>query len=278
MSRHYKGATAVITGGATGIGFALAEALAAEGAKVVIASTNDERIRKAVGAIESKGGVAAGISCDVSRRDDVARLLTNTLDRFGSVDLLCANAGVVTGGPLLDHQPNDWNWVYDVTLRGITHCIELFYPYMAKRRRGQIMVTGSLLGIVPDWCVGSGPYPSAKAAAMAIGMALRAEAAACNVEVSVMIPGPVRTEMLMSSRSRTEAYGGPVNAPMPLPTPRSGGPQPDASMPLLLSPEEVAKITIEGLRVNAPVIATHKSMRPVVKDYFDRLLSAWDAA
>lgn len=276
MARTYKDAVAVITGGASGIGLALTRSLAAEGAKVVIASTNEERIDQAVSSIQTEGGTALGVRCDVSLREDVANLLAAAVEKFGRVDLLCANAGVTTAGPLLDHRPADWDWIYDVVLRGVSNCVETFYPYMVRQGGGQMLITGSQSAFVSDWLVNHGPYTSAKWGVMALAIALRAEAAEHNVGVSLLIPAGTGSPMIeKSGQSRQGRYGGQVEFATK-PTPRPGAPLPDPAYPERLSTAEVARIALDGLRVDKAVIATHKSMRPIVAEFLGRLQSAWD--
>lgn len=138
----FKDKVAVITGGATGIGFALAKALAAEDSKVVIASTNQQRLLEAAKEINDAGGQCLPLVCDVSSPDSVKNLYDTVKAEYSGCDLLFCNAGVTTAGSYLDHRPSDWDWVYSVVLGGVVNCIQLFYPDMCQRKSGQIILTG----------------------------------------------------------------------------------------------------------------------------------------
>lgn len=148
-----RGKTALITGGATGIGLALALELAKEGTKVVLASTNEQRLEAAADQVRHVGGEAVIVVCDVSNRASVEDMHRTVTEKYGDIDVLCCNAGVTTGGPYLEHRPSDWEWVYGVVLQGTVNCIQMFYPDICKRGSGQIVLTGSQAGMVPDWSV-----------------------------------------------------------------------------------------------------------------------------
>ncbi len=119
--------------------------------------------------------------------------------------MLCNNAGVTTVGSFLDHSVADWAWIYDVVLMGVVYGIQSFYPRMVRQGGGHILNTHSQAGLVPDYNLDHGPYTSAKAAVMALSVALRAEASAHCVDVSVLIPYAVRTDILLSERTRPAA-------------------------------------------------------------------------
>lgn len=265
---HLAGKTAVITGGATGIGRAMALRFAAEGMSIVISSTNEDRLDEAVSSIRAAGGRATAVVCDVSDRDQVASLARRSEQAYGPIHLLCANAGITTTGPFLNHRASDWQWVYDVVLNGVTNCVQIFYPQMAARGEGHLVLTGSQAGLVPDWLHGHGPYTSAKAAVMALGAALRPEAAEHGVGVSVLIPAGTMTDMAQGARSRPARYGAPADGTMKI--------RADWPTIRMISADEVAARVLDGVRSNAAFIATHPELKPLVADYFNRILSAYD--
>ena len=109
--KDLKGRVAVITGGGTGIGLALALELAKEGdAKIVIASTNKERMAAGEAEIKKAGAKCLSVQCDVANRDQVQNLHDRAIEAFGRVDILVCNSGVTTGGPYLEHRQEDWDW------------------------------------------------------------------------------------------------------------------------------------------------------------------------
>lgn len=266
---------AVVTGGATGIGWALSQGLAKQGATVVLASTNAQKLEEAAAHIRGCGQKADAISCDVTDLGAVRNLASTVMARYGRVDFLFANAGVTTAGPFVEHSDGDWNWVYDVVLRGVTNCVQAFYPHFAEQGHGHIAVVGSQAGLVPDWVIGHGPYSSAKAAVMALAVALRPEAAEHGVRVSLIVPAGVRTDILKSDRSRAKSYGPSLSGSMWV---REGVP---ASLPGTsdyLTPEAVADIILRGVSHNEHIIVTHGGLKPLAEEYFQRILSAYDDA
>ena len=270
IGKDWSGKVAVITGGATGIGLALAQALAREGMDLVLASRDPAKLEAAEAALEDSGRRVLTVACDVADRPQVYALAAQAKAAFGQVDLLCANAGTTTAGPLRDHADADWDWAIDVNLRGVTNCIQAFYPDMAERRSGTIMLTGSQTALAPDWVLNHGPYVAAKAGVMALASLLRAEAAQVGVAVSLLIPAATDTQIGPNARL--------VRPDAPHMTVRADALAPLAEFPFMLSPEEVAARALAGLRDNAPIIVTHAGMKPLVEDYFAKILAAYDVA
>ena len=262
--KDLQGRVAVITGGATGIGLSLALILVKEGMKVVLASTNKERLDTAAETIRQAGGEALPVVCDVSDRSSVANLHKTCTETYGFVDLLVCNAGVTTTGPFLEHRQSDWDWVYGVVLNGTVFCVQMFYPDMAKRKQGHIVMTGSQAGMVPDWVTEHGPYTSAKAAVHAFGTALRPEAAVHGVGVSVIVVAGTQTEIMKSERSRPAKFGNPLAIERPKREARR------------ISPDDVAGMIVEGVKEDKGFVATHPDLKAKTKEYFDRILAAYD--
>ena len=277
MLNEFEGRTAVITGGATGIGRALAMVLARKGMNIVLASTNVERLEQAAADVRQQGARVLIVQCDVSDRAAVRNLAARTVQEFGAVHLLCANAGITTSGPFLDHSDEDWDWVYDVVLRGVTNCIQAFYPLMASAGEGQIMITGSQAGILPDWTLGHGPYTSAKSAVMALGVALRPEAAEHGVGVTVLIPAAIESDILQSDRSRLARFSTGSDRATSLSDmkTREGAPAPAPNTKFFLTAEEAAEDIVAKLPENPAFIATHPGLKPLVEEYFGRILAAY---
>lgn len=265
--KDFVGKVAVITGGGTGIGAQLAIKLVQQGMKVVVASTNKEKLEAGAQTIREAGGDAAEVLpvvCDVSSRASVQNLFDVTIKTYGQVDLLVANSGVTTSGPFLDHREKDWDWVYDVVLKGTVYCIQIFYPYFCKQKSGHIVITGSQAGMVPDWFLDHGPYTSAKSAVTALGTALRPEAAQHGVGVTNVIVAGTITEIMKSERSRPAQYGDPLQVTIGKRSARR------------IEASEVAEMIVTGIKNDVAFVATHAELKAVTKDYFDRILSAYD--
>lgn len=271
MTGEWHGKTAVITGGATGIGLALAQALAAAGMNIIIASRNERALAAAVANIAKPGVRALAIPCDVTDRARVRAMAERAMAEFGAVDLLCANAAATTVGRYVDHDDAEWDWALDTNLRGVTHCIQAFYGAMARRGSGSILLTTSQTTLAPDWVTRHGPYVAAKAALMALASSLRVEAAEFGINVSLLIPGGADTQFGSAARavaadpSASFGFREEIAAPMP-------------GYPMMLSPEDVARRAIAGLHANAEFIVTHPWLKPQVEQYFERILAAYDAA
>lgn len=260
---------AVITGGSAGIGYELARLLAGEGMKIVLASRDEESLEQSAERLRAESGrPVLAVRCDVVDRTQVRALAKAAEAEFGQVDMLCANAGATTAGLLEDHRSEDWDWALGVNLHGTTNCVEAFYPAMVARGAGTIMLTGSQTSLVPDWVLGHGPYVAAKAAIMALAFGLRAEAEAHGVQVSLLLPAATETRIGETARRVPPGKGEMVV--------RQG--LPDPLPPFFLSPSEVASRAVDGMKRNLPLIATHAGMRPLVEDYFARILAAYDDA
>ena len=198
-----SGKVIVVTGGASGIGLAMAERFGREGVKLVIADIQEDAIERAVTNLKASGFEALGVRTDVSKFSDVEALAQATLDAFGKVHIVVNNAGVSITGPTWEISLDDWRWVYDVNFWGVVHGIKAFTPILIRQGEpGHIINTASLASFN-----GTGehaPYSSSKAACLSISQALRSELIAANTQigVSVVCPGEVATDIHRSWRNR----------------------------------------------------------------------------
>ena len=161
-----QGKTAVVTGGASGIGRAMVERFAAEGMRVVVSDVDQEGIDAAVAAVETLGGDAVGVRTDVSRRSEVEALAAATIEAFGAVHLVCNNAGVVVGGRVEELTEDEWRWVIDVDLWGPVHGTRVFLPLLEAQGEGHMVSTASTSGLGAP--VFNAPYSTAKAGVIAL--------------------------------------------------------------------------------------------------------------
>jgi NAD(P)-dependent dehydrogenase (short-subunit alcohol dehydrogenase family) len=193
--------TAVITGGASGIGFATAQRFIELGANVVIGDIEPEPLAEAVGVL---GDSCVGLAGDVAREDDVVALRELAISTFGSVEVVFNNAGV-GGGPTIGTPKAVWDWVMGVNVDGVINGVNAFVPYFLERGRGWVVNTASLAGLggVP----GMGAYCASKFAVVGISEALYHELAMAGgaVGVSVLCPGFVSTRIFESQRNMPEA-------------------------------------------------------------------------
>ncbi len=171
--------TAVITGGASGIGLAAAERFRAEGATVIVADVRAEEDGEEL------------VRCDVTIAAEVERLAAHALQRLGHVDILFANAGVLSHRDSTTMTEEDWERVFAVDVKGLWLVCRAFLPGMLERRSGSIILTASQLGLVGY--PGAAAYASAKAAAINFARSLAGETGAYGVRVNALCPGPTLT-------------------------------------------------------------------------------------
>jgi len=190
--------TAIVTGGASGIGRALVEELARAGVRVVVADRHAESAEETANDIRASGGEAIAAALDVRDPGGFADLVRSTVSNAGRLDYVFNNAGIVVVGDTDDFDLDDWNDVIDVNLRGVVHGIAAAYPVMIDQGFGHIVNTASLAGLIPAPLQGS--YTATKHAVVGLSRALRIEARRHGVNVSVLCPGAVRTPILRAGR------------------------------------------------------------------------------
>lgn len=187
----YGGATAIVTGGGSGIGRALGVALVARGATVVLADVDGDAASAAAAPL---GDAACARALDVRDLAATQALVDEVAGTSGGLDLFFANAGIAMGGPTHELTPEHWDRMIDVNLRGAVNSVLAAYPAMRERGRGHIVLTASGAGLAPPPFVV--PYATAKHGVVGLGLGLRPEAALAGVRVSVLCPGAVDTPIL----------------------------------------------------------------------------------
>jgi NAD(P)-dependent dehydrogenase (short-subunit alcohol dehydrogenase family) len=192
--RIFDAATAIVTGGASGIGRGLAEQLAKRGCEVVLADLQIELAEEVASEINLSGGKAKAVKIDVTDFPAMQRLVQETVQRTGRLDYIFNNAGIVIGGSANLYSIEDWNQVIDVNLRGVINGIQAAYKIMMAQGFGHIVNTASVGGLVHG--PGNIAYTMTKHAVVALSESLRIEAAQAGVPVSVICPGAVRTPIL----------------------------------------------------------------------------------
>jgi NAD(P)-dependent dehydrogenase (short-subunit alcohol dehydrogenase family) len=193
--RTFDGAVAIVTGGASGIGRALGEALAGRGARVVLADVQADLAHAVAEGIRGKGGSATASALDVTDFAAVRRLVEATFEREGRLDYLFNNAGIGILGEARYYSIDDWTRILDVNLRGVIHGVQAAYPLMVHQGFGHIVNTASGAGLMPAPLVVG--YCTTKYAVVGLSTSLRIEAATAGVRVSVLCPGVVRTPALI---------------------------------------------------------------------------------
>ncbi len=189
LEARFAGATCVVTGGASGIGRAVAGVLAGAGAVVVLCDLDADKVRDAARAL---GGTAAVV--DVTDADAVAALVETTVSEHGRLDFLFNNAGIGAFGPAEQVDLATWRRVVDVDLLGVVNGVAAAYPVMIRQGAGHLVNTASLAGLIPTPLLAA--YAAAKHAVVGLSLSLRVEAAAHGVAVTAVCPGPVDTPLL----------------------------------------------------------------------------------
>ena len=213
------GRVALVTGGGSGIGKALAKALAAEGASVVVADIISDNAQAVATEITSLGGRAIAVACDVCERDSIRQMKAKANAAFGSVTLLVANAGATSFERLTDMSDANVDWIIQVNLMGVTYTIQAFLPDMiAAQQGGHILTTASMAGMLPAWVPMHAPYSAAKMGIIGLTLNLGIELAEHRIGATTYCPGGVATGMKDNNeRYRPQRFGGPGPGPVRVP-------------------------------------------------------------
>jgi NAD(P)-dependent dehydrogenase (short-subunit alcohol dehydrogenase family) len=202
------GKVVAITGGASGIGRALADAFGGAGMKVALADIEPGPLEQAVAELDAAGVDVAGWACDVSDDDQVHAFAASTFERFGTAHMICNNAGVGGAGGLTWEVPlAGWEWTIGVNLMGVVHGIRAFVPRLVEQGDGHVVNTASLAGLKAAPFMAA--YNATKHAVVAISESLAHECAmtAPGVGVSVLCPAFIRTRIAESGRNWPDRLG-----------------------------------------------------------------------
>lgn len=199
-----EGSRAVITGSGRGIGRAIAEAMAAEGAHVVISDLNAPATDEVAAHIVASGGVAHAIACDVRDDEAVSKLAARATELLGGyVNVLVNNAGVYRPRRFLDYEMADWDWTFQVNVFGVVRVTRAFLPAMLENRQGRIINMASIAG---KWgSLWQSAYNASKHAIVGITRCLAVETGSAGVRVNAICPGFVKTD-LVSAEELAAAY------------------------------------------------------------------------
>jgi len=195
MTKRLEGKTAVVTGGARGIGGHIAMALASEGADIVIADLLDATVAEPVlAAIAGAGRRSLLVRTDVSDEEQVRHLVDLAHEEFGQVDILVNDAGTVSQHSFIDLEVSEWDRVLAVNLRGVFLCCRFFLPQMLERKSGKIINVASQLGQIGG--IEMVHYSASKAGVIGLTKALAREVSHLGVHVNAIAPGPILTDMM----------------------------------------------------------------------------------
>jgi len=205
-----KEKVAVVTGAASGIGKAIVQRFATEGARVIIADKNAAAIEPAVGEIKAAGGDVGGFAVDVTQREQVHAFMSQVVEAHQRVDILVNSAGITRYRPFLAMADEDWDLVLDVDLKGVFFCVQAAAPHMVRQAYGKIVNIASALGTgttphnTAGSPAGSSAYASAKAAVIQLTKTLARELGPHGINVNCVAPGTFLTPLTSSTRTPQE--------------------------------------------------------------------------
>jgi NAD(P)-dependent dehydrogenase (short-subunit alcohol dehydrogenase family) len=247
------GRTAVVTGAASGIGLALTERFLAEGMRVVMADVEQPALERESARIADAGGDVTPVVCDVSDADQVAGLRDAALAAYGSVHLLCNNAGVASGRPNHRTKPAVWDWVVGVNLLGPAYGVSTFVPLMLEQGEGHVVNTASEAGLTASPMLGS--YHATKYAVVGLSESLAMELEGTPVGVTCLCPELVDTRIFEATRNAPPALGLPEPATIPID-------QIAAAMgTVAMPPADLAADVVYAVRAGQFWVLTHQSTR-----------------
>jgi NAD(P)-dependent dehydrogenase (short-subunit alcohol dehydrogenase family) len=272
--RELRGKTAFVTGGASGIGFAMVKAFLEADMQVMLADVELGALDTALQALSGFGDRVRGMVCDVADPKSVDHVARMSFATFGHVHVVCNNAGVAAGGGIDHISVDSWRWVVDVNLMGVVHGVRSFLPHIRKHGEGgHIVNTASMAGMING--MGFSPYAATKFAVVAMSEGLASQLKPLGIGVSVLCPEYVRTRIGESGRNRPERYGQPPSLDPSSPAAALVA-EIARKLEAGLDPDEVAKRVLAAIRNEELYIFTHPNMREGVDQRFADIQAAMD--
>ena len=244
MQNTLTGKVALVTGASRGIGRAIALKLAAEGAAVVINYHGSmEKAKEVKAEIESDGGIAEIMQCNVADYQATEAMIRKVTDDFGRLDILVNNAGITRDGPLMKMSEEDYDTVLDTNLKGTFHCIRFAARQMLRQRGGRIINLSSVSGILGN--AGQANYSASKAGVIGLTKSAARELASRGITVNAVAPGFIETDMTdkLSDKVKEQMSG-------QIPLGRFGKPEQVAKAAAFLASDDAAYITGQVLAVD----------------------------
>ncbi len=238
-----EGKAALITGGAQGIGRAIAMLFAREGARVAVSDINLEKARETCGEIESHGGQAMAIGGNVADLRGAEAMVEEAAEKFGGMDILVNNAGITRDGVLLRMKEEDWDAVMAVNLKGAFHCTKAALRFFLKRKEGVIINIASVTGEMGN--AGQANYAASKAGLIGFTKSVAREYARRNIRVNAVAPGFIDTAMSQAIPQKDREF-----LIRQIPLERLGKAEDVAEAVLFLASPSAAYITGQVLNVN----------------------------
>lgn len=266
----FKDRVAVVTGGAGGIGSALARAFAARGARIVLADLDAANLDVVARRLAADGARVLGVPTDVTKPESVEALAEATLSRFGAAHVVCNNAGVATFGPIATSTAKDWEFTMNVNFWGVVNGVQSFVPRLiAQKQGGHVVNTASMAGLTGmSWL---GVYCASKFAVVGLSESLQRELRPQGIGVSVLCPMIVATGINENSQRMRPAELRNSGAADP---PATGGDAP-AMVGSTIQPEELARRVVRAIERGDLYILTHPEQREILRRRAERLDAAF---
>lgn len=270
-----QGKTAFITGGANGIGLAMARAFLAEGMNVAIADVDEQALENAETELRGSNAEVRTYRLDVTDRAQYAAVADRVEADLGPVHLVCNNAGVYRGGGMDSVTYEDWDWVMGVNVGGVINGVQTWIRRIkAHGQGGHIVNTASMSGMITS--PGMGIYNTSKFAVVGLSEALREDLAESGIGVSVLCPGMVRTRILESERTRPDAL-----APEDEEAEAAAQAHSEVmhmAMNAGIPAEEVAQMVVNGVRQNLMYLFPHPELKASTEARVQAILDAFGEA
>ena len=270
--KELKDKVAVITGGASGLGLAMARRFAARGMKLVLADVEEEALRKVETELRKAGSAVVGIRTDVARAQDVERLAEKTLATFGAVHLLCNNAGVAPGGVVWENTVGDWEWVLGVNVWGVIHGVRVFVPIMLRQdTECHVVNTASVAGLLSVPYMGV--YCVSKHAVVTLTECLYHDLAqrGSKIGVSLLCPAYVPTGIIDSERNRPALLRNAQRTKTPEELARDEAMR-KAVTSGKVSADQVAETVLKAVQDNRFYVFTHPKIKDAIRTRMEDIL------
>lgn len=277
--RDLAGRTAFITGGASGLGLAMAHSFCAAGMKVAIADIEQEALQKAEAELRPSNAEVLALQLDVTDRAAMAAAADRTEQAFGKVHVVCNNAGVAVAGTVDRMSYADWDWVMGVNLQGVVNGVQTFVERIRSHGEGGHFVnTASVAGLLPF--PGLSVYNTTKYAVLGLSEAMRTDLAAQGIGVSVLCPGVVNTNIFDSGRNRPAALqSGASEGSIELAAQLPDDEQSARIQELLanaLEPSLIGDMVLHAIQENEPYILSHPEFAGMVEARHQDMLGAFE--
>ena len=267
--QDFSGRTAVITGGASGIGLGMARAFAGRGMHLVLADLDSALLKRAEQEFADAGVEVVTQACDVSKLEEIERLAELTLERFGGLHVVCSNAGVGLPTSARNMKLADWEWIINVDLWGPIYTVKTFLPLLEEQEVGHINATSSMAGLISSQMMGA--YNVAKHGVVALMAATERELRAkkSHVRASVLCPGPINTNISQHSVDFRPGGGKPKGDSKKAGK-LAGNIQ--AALEQGMQPDEVGELVLSAIEQEKFWILTHPHWSKGVQKQLDALI------